>query len=106
MIKIVAVGKKPFAHWYAPRTSTSTNERLAPTSSPSRPPGVARKKEAAACSSDVQGHLLEELYNDLRDELKEAKEEDNHEDIQRIKQELQAVRNQRHAMIIIPADKN
>ena len=46
------------------------------------------------------------LYNDLRDELKEAKEEDNHEDIQRIKQELQAVRNQRHAMIIIPADKN
>ena len=60
----------------------------------------SREKEATARTSEVQGHHLEKLYRDLKDDLKEAKEEMDEHEIQKIKKRLRDVQNKRHAMII------
>ena len=61
---------------------------------------TALKKEAVARSDEVLGHNLDNLYRDLKDYLKEAKQDNDDAEIQRIKTRLKEVQNMRHSMIM------
>ena len=56
---------------------------------------AAHEKEVVNHTRETSAGALEQMYKDLRDELREAKEDNDEEEVQRIKDELDGIKKLR-----------